>query len=288
MKHVWDMKCKKMKKKKGTWQGTSTVDSDRQETDPTSRQRGRSTETRQQISDRIIIWSQVPQWARHQDVLTDWPLVVTWLHLQLQSDISGLHVVGRPPLCEDGPVIYSYNLLSLSGPSHAELMTISYCLIWSRSRSYFTTDSQSANMSWYRVPLWDLWPDITSCRNIAVWNLLSFIYWAPSLTRGQVCNLQCNHSIVRVAQNPKPYFTVSSETPSTWKARFPYLYPPGTGWPSCTPGHWVSHLRLLGSPFMASSDSQGYGGGILTRLPHVECLDMLWERERVLRHKLED
>jgi hypothetical protein len=109
----------------------------------------------------------------------------------------------------------------------------------SRSRSYFTTDSQPANMSWYRVPLWDLRPDIISCRIVAVWNLLSCIYWAPSLTRGRVCNLQCNHSIVRAAQNPKPYFTVSSETPPTWKARLPHLHPPRTGRPSYTPGHWV-------------------------------------------------
>jgi hypothetical protein len=53
----------------------------------------------------------------------------------------------------------------------------------SRSRSYFTTDSQSVSMSWHRVPLWDLQPDIISCRNVAVWNLRSCIYWAPSLTR---------------------------------------------------------------------------------------------------------
>jgi hypothetical protein len=32
------------------------------------------------------------------------------------------------------------------------------------SRSYFTTDGQS----WYRAPLWDLRPDITSCLNAAV------------------------------------------------------------------------------------------------------------------------
>jgi hypothetical protein len=32
---------------------------------------GRPTETRQQISDRFNIWSQVPQWARRQDVQTD-------------------------------------------------------------------------------------------------------------------------------------------------------------------------------------------------------------------------
>jgi hypothetical protein len=39
---------------------------------------------------------------------------------------------------------------------------------------------------------------------------------------------QCNHSMLRVTQNPQPYFTVSSETPPTWRARFPYLNPPGT------------------------------------------------------------
>jgi hypothetical protein len=29
------------------------------------------------------------------------------------------------------------------------------------------------------------------------------------------------------------------ETPPTWRARSLYLYPPRTGWPSYTPGHWV-------------------------------------------------
>jgi hypothetical protein len=115
----------------------------------------------------------------------------------------------------------------------------------SRSRSYFTTASQSESMSWYRASLWDLRPDITSCRNVAVWNLRSCVYGAPSLTRGRVCNLQCNHSMVRVTHNPTPYFTVSSETPPTWRARFPYSYPPGTGWPSYTPGHWVPFTSSL-------------------------------------------
>jgi hypothetical protein len=166
------------------------------------------------------------------------------------------------------------------------------------------------SMSWYRAPLWDLRPDITSCPNVAVWNFRSwptafaFLFQAHNpnnykmalmsaplqaiasnphtkskllcdwqsvsryvlvevevtlrltvsqlvclgteypcgtcnQTRGRVCNFQCNHSIVRAAKNPKPYFTVSSETPPTWRARFPYLYPPRTGWPSYTPGHWV-------------------------------------------------
>jgi hypothetical protein len=95
-------------------------------------------------------------------------------------------------------------------------------------------------MPWYQAPLWDLRPDTISCRNVAVRNLRSCIYGAPSLTRGWVCNLRCNHSMARVAQNPKSYFTVSSETLPAWRARFPCLYTPGTGWPSYTLGHWVS------------------------------------------------
>jgi hypothetical protein len=109
---------------------------------------------------------------------------------------------------------------------------------WTTNAEVEVTLWLTVSMSWHRVPLWDLRPDIISCRNVAVWNLRSCIYWAPSLTRGRVCNLQCNHSIVRVARNPKPYFTVSSETPPAWRVRFPYLYPAGTGWPSYTPGHW--------------------------------------------------
>jgi hypothetical protein len=32
------------------------------------------------------------------------------------------------------------------------------------------------------------------------------------------------------------------ETPPTWRARSPFLYPPGTGWPSYTPRHLVPFL----------------------------------------------
>jgi hypothetical protein len=75
------------------------------------------------------------------------------------------------------------------------------------------TVNKSVSMFWYRAALWDLRPAITSCRNVAVWNLRSCICGAPSLTTGRVCNLQCNHSMVRAAQSPKPYFTVSFKTP---------------------------------------------------------------------------
>jgi hypothetical protein len=31
----------------------------------------------------------------------------------------------------------------------------------------------------------------------------------------------------------------------TWRTRFPYLCPPGTGWPSCTTRHWVTFTSPL-------------------------------------------
>jgi hypothetical protein len=55
-------------------------------TDQTSRQRGRPTKKIQQLSENLRaennIWSQVPEWARHQDILTDRPSVVKWLRLR--------------------------------------------------------------------------------------------------------------------------------------------------------------------------------------------------------------
>jgi hypothetical protein len=67
-----------------------------------------------------------------------------------------------------------------------------------------------------------------------------------------VCNLlvqlllglfQSSHSWAEVPQNSRPYFTVSFETPLTWRARSPYfcipqeqggpVIPPGTGFPFC-------------------------------------------------------
>jgi hypothetical protein len=35
------------------------------------------------------------------------------------------------------------------------------------------------------------------------------------------------------------FYCLRLETPPTWRTRYPYLYPPGTGWPSYTPRHWV-------------------------------------------------
>jgi hypothetical protein len=44
-----------------------------------------------------------------------------------------------------------------------------------------------------------------------------------------------------IHSDPSPSYL----SPPTWRARFPHLYPPGTGWPSYTPGHWVPFTSSL-------------------------------------------
>jgi hypothetical protein len=71
-------------------------------------------------------------------------------------------------------------------------------------------------------------------------------YVTSSQTRGWVCHLQLLltlASAVILGSESEGLMTIfyclKFETPKTWRARSPYLYPPGTGWPSYTPRHWV-------------------------------------------------
>jgi hypothetical protein len=73
----------------------------------------------------------------------------------------------------------------------------------SESKSKLLYDRRSISQDVFvSSPLWNLWLEITSCGNVAVWNLRSCFCGAPSLTRRRVFSLQCNHSKVRIAQNP--------------------------------------------------------------------------------------
>jgi hypothetical protein len=47
------------------------------------------------------------------------------------------------------------------------------------------------------------------------------------------------------AELMSPYYFLRFEIIPTWMARSLYLCPPGTGWPSYTPRHWVTFHRLL-------------------------------------------
>jgi hypothetical protein len=57
------------------------------------------------------------------------------------------------------------------------------------------TVSQSVSMSCCRAHFVDVWPDIASFSRVCVWNLLSCLCGAPSLTRGRVCHLSESESL---------------------------------------------------------------------------------------------
>jgi hypothetical protein len=129
----------------------------------------------------------------------------------LLSEICGLVSVGHPLWREDGSAICSVitewsELLR----THNQTSLSHLRLPQPGGEVRLVYDWRSVSMSWYRAPLWDLWPDITSCRNVAalklkflvsgsclermtrfffpVWQL--WVSWssAPSLARGWVCN----------------------------------------------------------------------------------------------------
>jgi hypothetical protein len=96
----------------------------------------------------------------------------------------------------------------------------------------------------------------------------------PYLTRGWACSLLVQlllELVTAVALRSKSRKTCDH----VWRATFPYLYPPGTWWPTYNPA--------IDFPFVASYNSLGYNGSILTR-PHTgrfsspSPLTILWSR----------
>jgi hypothetical protein len=102
----------------------------------------------------------------------------------------------------------------------------------SESESYVTTDGQSASLCWNKAPICGLRPDFYYCQTVAV-------CWcgALSLTRGRVCRLQLLLELASVVILATIFYCLRFET----------------------------------SLFVASYDSQGYGGGIRPRLLHTGC-----------------
>jgi hypothetical protein len=67
-----------------------------------------------------------------------------------------------------------------------------------------------------------------------------------SLTRGWVYRLQLllalTSAVILRSEFPGTHDHIllsQTRDSATWRARSPELYPPGTGWPSYTPRHWV-------------------------------------------------
>jgi hypothetical protein len=70
---------------------------------------------------------------------------------------------------------------------------------------------------------------------------------------------QRSHSRVRVGRVSRPYFNVSDYKLPNLEAQVPVFI---------SPRNWLAQLypQAVGSPFVASYDSQDYGGGIRTHL----------------------
>jgi hypothetical protein len=119
-----------------------------------------------------------------------------------------------------------------------------------KSNLIYDRRSVSQSVSQYVLvssPLWDLWPDIISCSNVAVWNLRSCFRGAPSLTRRQVGSLQCNHctepvTILYCLMWDSPSLESQVLVFTSPRNRVAQLYP------------WA-----LVSHYVTSYDSQGYG-----------------------------
>jgi hypothetical protein len=64
------------------------------------------------------------------------------------------------------------------------------------------------------------------------------------MTRGRVCSFQLLLGLASGVLRPEGLMTIfhclNTETPTTWMARFLYLYPSGTGQPNSKSRHSVS------------------------------------------------
>jgi hypothetical protein len=111
-----------------------------------------------------------------------------------------------------------------------------------RSPSHFTTYSQSVSQS-VRLgvePLWDLWPDITSCLKVAVLSLWGALSNERMGLQFAVQSLNCPSR----AELITILFCLMWDSPNL-EGQVPCLYPPGTWWPSYIPGNWFPWTPIL-------------------------------------------
>jgi hypothetical protein len=111
--------------------------------------------------------------------------------------------------------------------------TVCVCTTESESESYVTTDGKSASLSWNTAPIWGL----QTVAGLLMWGALSL--WRE------------DGSVVYNCCWPSPAQSFSGPSP---RGTHDHIY--------C--------LRFETSLFVASYDSQGYGGGIRPRL-HMRC-----------------
>jgi hypothetical protein len=107
----------------------------------------------------------------------------------------------------------------------------------------------------FHFKLWTNWLIFKGLFNVSSPHCSSFCYSLQSPTvilwrtlwreDGSVIYCCClalptqSHSCLSPRDSRRYFIVLIFKTPAIWRARYPYLYPPGTEWPSYTPGHCV-------------------------------------------------
>jgi hypothetical protein len=147
------------------------------------------------------------------------------------------------------------HVLPLPPSSDAKFICDSHMLV-TRREGFIVSQSQSHFTTGGLPPISSSWPQAPWDSRRAFFFQLNTCFHSPyvtfSLTRGWVCSIQlllafASTLILRSDSRGTRdiFYSLKFETPPTWRARFPYLYPPGTGWSSYTPRHWFPSRRLL-------------------------------------------
>jgi hypothetical protein len=104
----------------------------------------------------------------------------------------------------------------------------------SQSQIYVTTDGQSVSLSCNKAFNWGLRPDFLLLSDNCGFVDVGCPLWRKN---GSVVYNCCWSSPAQSFVSPSSpglmtiFCSLKFETPSTWRARTPYLCPPGTGWP---------------------------------------------------------
>jgi hypothetical protein len=125
----------------------------------------------------------------------------------------------------------SHFVMSSLVVARQRLVKIPHC---QPSQSYAISNDQLISLSSCQTPAGAQDQIFVTARQLLIW-------WCRFTTA--VDPHQHSHSQVWVPWDSWPlFYGLRFETPPTWRARSPYLYPPTTGWSNYTPRHRVPFL----------------------------------------------
>jgi hypothetical protein len=91
-------------------------------------------------------------------------------------------------------------------------------------------------------PIWGPRPDCCYCQTV-----VGVLIWSPLLWKDRSVIYNCCWPLPAVilgteSRTTDDHYCLRFKTPPAWRARIPFLYPSGTGWPGYNPRHWVLFL----------------------------------------------